>query len=84
MRGGSRPQEGQALKRSRFRTSLPGGRHTDVAVAVVVVPAVDVETLGAEAADEHAVAARVEARRTHVDVREEPDATDLEVHGDEP
>ena len=39
---------------------LPGRRHTEVGIAVVVPVVVDVETLGVEIADVHAVAVRVQ------------------------
>ncbi len=79
--------EAQVFKRcklSRVQGSLlPGTRQGDTVNAVVVVPAVDKETLGVEAADVDTVTVRVEIDATNVDLLEQTFSSGKEVtdHG---
>jgi len=49
---------------------LPGGRDAEIVVHVVVVVVVDIEAIGIELADVHAVAVRVERLSASVRVTE--------------
>ena len=67
----------RGLKSSRIQGSLlPGNRQPDAAVAVVVVPDVDAQTLGIKVADEDAATFRAETRRPNVDARKQVGVAD--------
>lgn len=65
-------------------SELPASRHTQIAVAEVIVPEADAQTPGIEDAHADAATVRVETGRADVDAFEESDTTDLEVGRDEP